>query len=54
MSIFNFAGLLWAQGKEAEALEMYLQELEVSRRVLGEDQPTTQKYLRNYNNKTKK
>ena len=57
-SIFNFAGLLWgklwAQGNKAEALEMYRQELEGVRRVLGEDHPSTQQSLRNYNNLTKK
>ena len=53
-SIFNFAGLLWKQGNKAEALEMFRQELEVSRRVHGEDHPSTQMRLRNYSNLTKK
>jgi hypothetical protein len=39
---------LWAQGKRAEALKLFRQELAASRRVLGEAHPSTQQSLRNY------
>ena len=47
-SIFNYAHLLWAQGKRAGALELFRKELEGVRRVLGEAHPSTQQSLLNY------
>ena len=48
-STHNLAGLLRAQGKRVEALELCRQALAGYRRVLGEGHPNTQKALRVYN-----
>ena len=47
-SNYNYAGLLLEQGKREEALEQYRLELEGVRRVHGENHPSTQQSLRNY------
>ena len=44
---------LWTQGKRAESLEMFRQELECARRVLGEGHPSTQQSLSNYKERLK-
>ena len=40
--------MLWAQGNTSEALDLFRQELDAVRRVLGEAHPRTQASLRHY------